>query len=185
MPLARLLLSSNELAPGRVLAFDGGFIAELAIQWFNIAILTAVLVFILYKPVKKFMTNRAARISDEIDAANQTTQQARDLKSNYEGLIANIETEREKILKEAHHLAVDRSDRIIVAAREEAKHLIAKARFEIDADRDNASEEIKRQIIELSTFLAARFVEVSIDEKTQERFVDEALTSWGEATWQS
>jgi F-type H+-transporting ATPase subunit b len=73
----------------------------------------------------------------------------------------------------------------VFAAREEAKHLISKARAEIEADRENASEEVKRQIIELSTFMAGRFVELSIDKESQDKYIEEALADWSDQTWQT
>ena len=173
------------MPPGRVLAFDSVFLVELVIQWMNIAILGAVLILLLYKPVRKFLADRAERIRDELDSANLTTENALKLKANYEKLIANIEVEREDLLTKAHHAAVEKSDRIVFAAREEAKHLIVKAREEISAEKENAAEDIKKQIIELSTFMAGRFIEVSIDKNTQDRYVDEALSDWSGLTWQS
>jgi len=113
-----------------------------------------------------------------LDNADQTNERARELKSNYENLIANIEVERENLLTQAHHAAVDKRDRMIFAAQSEAKHIIVKAKEEIASEKENAAEEIKRQIIELSTFMAGRFIELTIDPQTQDRYVDEALADW-------
>jgi F-type H+-transporting ATPase subunit b len=176
---------SADLPPGGILDFSAGFLVKIGIQWINIAVITFILIKVLYNPVRKFMADRAERIRNELEAANQTSENAVKLKSNYERLIANIETERESLLSQAHHAAVEKSDRIVFSAREEAKHLIIKAREEIASEKENAAEEIKNQIIELSTFMAGRFVEVSIDKPTQDRYVDEALADWSELTWQT
>ena len=186
MPLAQFLLSaSNDLPPGQILDFSPALLVEMGITFFNVAVLTFILIKILYNPVKNFMAKRAERIKNEIDAASQATQEALELKTTYEGHLANIGEERDGLLKEAHHAAIDKSDRIVFAAREEAKHLISKARAEIAAERENATEDMKQQIIELSTFLAGRFVELSIDKDTRDRYVEEALADWSDHTWQT
>jgi len=167
---------------GTILEFNQAFLIRSAIQWLNIILLTAALVYLLYKPVKKYMSDRVARITRDIESARKNNEKAREDKANYERMIANIEEEREEILSEAHHIAVERSDQILLAAREEAKHMLAKAENEIRMERENAAEEIKRQIIELSTLMASRFVEVSIDRKTQESYLDEVLENWREWT---
>ena len=178
MPLTSFLLNAD-VPPGTLLDFSAGFLVKIGIQWINIAIIIVILVKVLYNPIKKFLNDRAERIKNELDNADQVNEKARELKANYESLIANIEVEREGLLTKAHHSAVEKRDRMIFAAQNEARHLIVKAREEIASERDNSAEEIKQQIIELSTFLAGRFIEVSIDQDARDRYVEEALADWG------
>jgi len=182
--LAYLTQTADSMPAGSLVQFDKAFLVRIGIQWFNIILLTAVLIFVLYKPVKKFMTNRIERIKNEIDSARQTNEKAKDLKAEYEKLIADIGEEREKILSQARRVAVERSDQILFAAQEEAKHLLQKAEDEIKLEREKVADDIKMQIIELSSLMASRFVEVSIDKQTQDKYIDEALEKWGEETWQ-
>ena len=165
---------------GSIIEFNQAFLIRSAIQWLNIILLTIVLIYLLYKPVKKFMAERVARITRDIESARKSSEKAREEKAAYEKLLSNIEEEREEILSEAHRIAVERSDQILLAAREEAKHMLVKAEDEIRMERENATEEIKRQIIELSALMASRFVEVSIDRKAQEAYLDEILENWRE-----
>ena len=165
---------------GSILEFNSAFLIKSAIQWLNIILLTALLVYLLYKPVKNYMRGRAERIANDIESARKNNEKSREDKAHYERLIAKIEDEREEILNQAHRIAVERSDQILLAAREEAKHLLAKAEDEIRMERENETEEIKRQIIELSTLMASRFVEMSMDRKTQEYYLDEVLENWRE-----
>ena len=161
-----------------ILEFNKAFLIKSAIHWVNIILLTVVLVYLLYKPVKNFMTGRAARISRDIESARKNNEKVREEKAAYERLIANIEVEREEILNQAHRIAVERSDQILRAAREEAKHLMAKAEAEIRIERENTADEIKRQIIELSVLMASRFVEVSINRTTQDAYLEDMLENW-------
>ena len=183
--LAQATLEAGSMPPGTLVQFDADLLIRIAIQAVNILILTAVLILVLYKPVRKFMHDRAGRIKNDIESARRSNQEAEELRARYQELISNIEKEREEILNQAHRVAVEKSDQILFAAHEEAKYLLTKAESEIKVERENAADDIKMQIIELSTFIASRFVEVSIDRQTQDKYIEEALADWSEYTWQT
>jgi F-type H+-transporting ATPase subunit b len=174
--------AGDSMPGGAILEFNKEFLVRSAIQWLNILLLTAVLIFILYKPVKKYMADRSGRIAKDIESARAYNEKSREEKALYERLITDIEKEREEILNQAHRLAVERGDQILLAAKEEARHLLQKAEEEIRVERENAAQEIKEQILELSLLMASRFVEVSIDKETQDAYVEQALANWGDWT---
>jgi F-type H+-transporting ATPase subunit b len=179
--LDRFFLFAGEgLQEGGVLALDFETLMRGAIQWFNVILLAAILIKILYQPVKKFMADRTERIKNDIDSARLNNEQSMEIKANYQNMLDNIGKEREEILSEAHRLAVKKSDQILFDAQEEAKYLIVKAKDEIKVERENAANEIRTQIIEISNLIASRFVEVSVDQQVQNKFIDEALADWSE-----
>ena len=165
---------------GNVLSLDMELLIRSAMQWVNIALLAVILTFVLYKPVKKFLADRAERIGNDIDSARAGNEQAQKIKADYQRMVDNIEKEREEILTEARRAAVKKGDQIIFDAQEEAKHLLIKANDKIKVEYENAADDIKKQIIEISTLIASRFVEISLDRQTQDRFIEEALADWSE-----
>ena len=179
--LGRVVLSAGEsLPPGGILNFDTQTLVAGGIQWLNIIVLAVIMYFVLYKPVKKFLGDRAERVSDDIDSARLNKEQALGIKADYQKMMDNIDKERDEILSEAYRTAVKRSDQILFDAQEEAKYLIIKAKDEIKIERENAADEIKMQIIEISNLIASRFVEVSVDQQTQDKYIDQALADWSE-----
>ena len=170
---------------GSILAFDLALIFRIGIQWINIGILAFVLVKFLYNPVKNFMAARADRIRDEIDSANQSAEDARILKARYEELIANIHIKEDEIAKERKRASDKDHEILITEAQKEANEYRRKAYEEIEIERKNAAEDIRKQIIEISTLMAARFVAMSMDKETQDKYIAEALADWSERTWQA
>lgn len=168
----------EELPAGTILSFDKDLLIKIGIQLFNVLILTAVLVFILYKPVKKFMAERTERIKKEIEAARGEREDAFDLKEKYERLIEEIEKERDDILLEAHKKAMEKSDQMLFNARREADAMHELALADLEIERENVMDEMKRQMVEISMLVASRFVEVSIDRDTQDRYIEDAFTDW-------
>jgi len=177
--LDRIFLSAGDLG-GSILSFDPELIIRSVIQLFNILLLFGVLGYILYNPVKKFMTDRAARIKEDIDSARLNKEQAIEIKADYQKMIDNIEKEKEEIIGKARRDAQKQSDQMLFDAQEEAKYMIAKAHDEIKVERENAADEIKMQIIEISNLIASRFIEASVDQQTQDQYIDEALADWSE-----
>jgi len=165
---------------GTILHFDKQLLIEIAIYMFNVLLLVGVLSFLLYKPVKKFLNQRHGRIQGDLASAQQLREEAERLKAQYEGMIAGIGEERDEILAGAHKRAVERSDELLFEARREAEVLHTRAAAELELERKNALNDMKEQMIEISTLMAGRFVQVSMDRETQDRYIDEAFADWME-----
>ncbi|WRS26576.1 ATP synthase F0 subunit B [Oscillospiraceae bacterium MB08-C2-2] len=170
--------AAQELPPGTILHLDKKLLIELGIQWVNVLFLTGLLIFILYKPVRKFMSERTARIKTEIEDARHDREEAMQLKEQYGEMIANIEREREEILRLAHKKAMEKSDQLLFEARREADAAYDRTMDELERQRKSMEDEMKKQMIEISMLVASRFVTVSLDTETQNRYIEEALSDW-------
>lgn len=174
------VMAAQAADEGTILSFDKNLIVSLGIMWFNVIVLTAALVFLLYKPVKKFMADRGKRIQNEIETARRQRDEAQDLKEQYERMIASIEDEREEILRQAYKKAMEKSDQMLFNARREADAFYSRALADLEVERQNIQDEMKRQMIDISVLMAGRFVEVSMDRVAQDRYIEEALAEWEE-----
>jgi len=165
---------------GTILHFDKALLIEIGIYMFNVLLLVGVLGFLLYKPVKKFLSQRQGRIQGDLASAQQLRGEAELLKAQYERILADIGEERDELLAQAHKRAVERSDELLFEARREAETLHARAIAELELERKNAFNDMKEQMIEISTLMAGRFVRVSMDRATQDKYIDEAFADWME-----
>jgi F-type H+-transporting ATPase subunit b len=147
-------------------------------QWAQILFTILIINLLLYNPVKQFIAARTARIQDNLDTARQNNDEGSTAKANYEQFMHGVEKEREAIIAEAHRIAVEESEKVLTAAKEEAKQMRVNADLELSADVKGSSDDVKKQIFELSHLMASRFVEVSIDEKKQYQYVNEAVADW-------
>ena len=163
---------------GTILHFDKDLLIEIGIYMFNVLLLVGVLAFLLYKPVKKYLDARGERIAGDIASAEKLREEAMELKATYESILAGVEGEREEILSQARKKAVERSDELLFEARREAEALHARAAAELELERKNALNDMKEQMIEISALMAGRFVRLSMDKETQDRYIDEAFADW-------
>jgi F-type H+-transporting ATPase subunit b len=179
-PVVPVYLAAAAMPPGNILSFDKTLLINMGIQAVNIIILTAILAFFLYKPVVKFMNARTERIRGEIEAARGERGEALEMKEKYEKLIAGIETERDDVLHQAFHRAMEKSDQMIFDARREADLLFERKMQELEAEKKKQADDMKRQIIEIAALMAAKIVEINTDQAVHERLIDEAMTEWME-----
>lgn len=92
-------------------------VTAILLQMLNFGIVLGALTYLLLKPIKKVLDERAARVAEGQKAAEEAVKEK-----------ASIEELKEKVLKEA---------------RAKAKDMLAEARKEVDAKRDEWMEEAK------------------------------------------
>ena len=126
----------------------------------NIAILFLVMRKILFKPVTKFMADRAARIQASIDQAERDKTVAKEILQMYEKKMSNAEADAQEILKTARADAGKEAERIIAGGKAEAENIIANTRKNLEAERRAAMAKFKLEasalVIAASAKLAAR-----------------------------
>ena len=176
-----LLLSS--VPEGRMFALDMQTLGNILIQLFNAILLCAILTFLLYKPVLRFVNNRKARIEGQISQAADDIAKAHDLKAKYEKSLADIQVERNEILESAHKLALEKTNEMLNEAKREATAIKEKASADIQNEREQIGAALRLHIIEVSSAMAGKFVTHSIDDATQSRLFAETLAELEETAW--
>ena len=73
----------------------------------------------------------------------------------------------------------------MAGAKEEARRILERARTEAELERRKMADEVKKEMITLASAMAGKMVSVSLDEKVQEKLVDETLKEIGDDTWLS
>ena len=133
---------------------------------------------------KKDTENHRYGTYEEIEAA-KAKESALEMKEEYDKKLSAVEEESEELMAQARKAAKARESEIISEADAEAHRIITRAEKEASLEKDKVKDEIKQEIVQVATQMAGRFVENSMDEKTQAALVDETLKEMGDATWQS
>ncbi len=178
---AALLLSA--VPEGRVFGLDQQTLIQIGIQLFNACLLAVVLGVVLYKPVKKFMRARADRIGGQLREAQDNMQDAEKIRAEYEKKLLEIDAERLRILEAARLAAAEHSRHIIEDVKREAAEIRRRAHESAKAERERLEEDVRLQIIDISSLMAEKFVAHAMDRSDQDRMFDEAMAQMEEATW--
>jgi F-type H+-transporting ATPase subunit b len=148
-------------------------------------VLAALLTWLLWKPVKRILDERATKIENDLLSAEDSKLTASQLKAKYELMLRDIEVERAAILEEARKLATERRDQIVEAAKGEAAELKARADREIAAAQVQSRDAIHAAIVDISTAMAAKLIEANIDQFSHHDLFEEAMQELESTTFRT
>lgn len=169
----------------RIIGLDQQTLMAWGLQMINTLVMVFVLVKLLYKPVGKFLNARVEKIKNNIMNAENKLKDADSLKVQYEEKMKNIEKERSQILEEARARATSKEREIVEAAKLEAETIKKRAILDVEREQTKAREELKGQVIEISTLMASKYIASSIDTNTQNKLLNEVISELGEVKWLS
>ena len=167
----------------RLLAFDAQMLTNLLLQLTNTLILAAILAYILYNPVKRFMKNRADRIANQILSAQENMKKSETLRAEYEEKLRNIDKQSAEILESSRKRALEKEQQIIQEAKQEALAIKERALKEVEQEEARVKDSMKLQMVEISSLMASKFIQATMDESTQNKLLDEVISDLGEAKW--
>ncbi|MDP9299465.1 MAG: F0F1 ATP synthase subunit B [Actinomycetota bacterium] len=143
------------------------------------AIAFAILFYFMWKwvvpRVNTLLEERRAQIQGQLEAAEQTRQQAERELAEYRKQLANARDEANRIIEEARETAEQFRRDIQAKAEEESRNIVARAQDEIRAERDRVFNELRAQVADIAVTLAGRVVGAELDTKSHERLIDEYI----------
>jgi len=166
-----------------MLGFDKATLLQIFWQWLAIMILFIVLAKLLFNPVREILRKRSQEIETSLDKIEADEKAASELKADYEDKLKSIKAEADKILAHAHTKAVAREDEIVKAANEEAAKIMQRAHLEIKREQEQMKDDIRREIIDVASIMAEKFVQATLTEEQQRVLVNETINEMGDDTW--
>jgi F-type H+-transporting ATPase subunit b len=145
------------------------------VQIVTFVILLVLLRFVAYKPLMRMLDERSKRVKDSLEQAEAVKTQS-----------AKTEEELKKQLEQAGREGQERIERAIKAgedikqkaqtdAKKEAEGLIVRARAEIQQERDEAIDGVRREFADLTVLAAGKVIEKSLDKKEHRDLIDKVL----------
>ncbi|NQU54368.1 MAG: F0F1 ATP synthase subunit B [Bacteroidetes bacterium] len=144
---------------------------------FWMLIIFGIVLFVLrkfaWKPILNALSEREESISTALNSAEFARKEVEGLKADNDKIIVEARREKDIILKEAKEI----KEKIIAEAKEaanlEGQKSIEQARQQIQAEKDAAISEIKKQVAELSIAIAEKVLKKQLSNSgEQEKMVD-------------
>ena len=146
----------------------------------NLVILFLILKKLLFKPVKKIVDKRQKELDAEYRKAEKTQAEADAIKAEWEGKMATAEAEADKIISDAVERADSRNEVMLYESREKADQIIRKAKADIERERKDARETIKKEIVDVSEALSEQIIGREINMDDHRDLIDRAIDRIGE-----
>ena len=171
------------MPPGRVFNIDQQTLIQIVANVINVAVLAAILAFLLYRPVRNILNKRTTKIEGQLTQAEEELEKATELRQKYERRMEDVEREREEILSEARKIAADSGRRLIGDAKKEADSIRERAAANVEMEWERAENEMRTAIIDVSAVMAEKFVSLAIDKETHDRLFEETISDLEGMTW--
>ncbi|GHV89856.1 hypothetical protein AGMMS50268_03590 [Spirochaetia bacterium] len=154
-------------------------IATFLITILNIGILFFILRAILFKPVTKFMADRAKKIEDAIAQAEKDKSQSRQLLQQYEDQLKQAEAEADAIIRSAREHAQQQADRVVAEGKAQAENILANARRQIEAEQQAALVLFKAEAAALVVSAASQLLQRDLNQEDNRRLAGLLLQELG------
>ena len=129
----------------------------------NFLILLGILYLFAYKPILRVMDERADRIRESLEAADRAREEASRSQADTQKQLAEARAEGQKLIDQARDMAERYRGEEQEKARQEAEAFVARAREDIQRERDTAIQEVRAHFADLAIATAEKVIERSLD----------------------
>ena len=141
----------------------------------NFIILFALLSIVAYKPVLKMLEARQAKIRESMEQAEKIRQETARSEEEIKAHLEKARKEGQGVIAQATQIGERLKEEAKQGARQEAESLIAKARTEIQRERDKSIEELRAEFADIAILAAEKVIKETLDKKKHRKIIDEVL----------
>jgi F-type H+-transporting ATPase subunit b len=143
----------------------------------NFLLLLFLLWLVLYKPVTGILDERARRVRESLERAEEVRRQAEQAEADRVTLLAEMRREAEQIRARAE----EQAKRIIAegerSAQEKANRILAEAKADRDSTRQQVLAEVRPQIADLVVMAVDRVTRRALDTQAHRTLIQQFLTT--------
>lgn len=153
--------------------------AEVAVSAVSFLVLLAIMWKFALPPVTNMLDERAAKIRDSLEAAEQTRVEAERLLEGYKQQLAEAREEATHIVEQGRKVADTMKAEIVAKANEERESMLTRARDEIEGQKKAAMAELQAQVADLSVAVAGRVIGKTLSAADHAELIDSFLAEVG------
>ncbi|MFC1987607.1 F0F1 ATP synthase subunit B [Chloroflexota bacterium] len=157
------------------LASLGISLPTLLAQIVNFGILFGLLYLVAYKPIMRMLDERSRKVEEGMKQTEYIKEQAARAEEEYEKRIEAASKEGQDVVGRAIRTGEEVRQQSQQEARDEAESLIAKARAEIQRERDDAIGELRKEFADLTILAAEKVIDHSLDKETHRQLIEKTL----------
>ena len=157
------------------LANLGVSLPTLLAQIVNFVILFGLLYLFAYRPIMRMLDKRSGKIKESMEHTEYIREQAAHAEEEAEKRINAASEEGQKVVARAVRTGEELRQQSQEEARQEADSLITRARVEIQRERDDAIDELRREFADLTILAAGKVIDRSLDKKAHRQLIDKVL----------
>jgi len=144
-------------------------------QIVTFVILLIILRAVAYKPLMRMLDERSQRVKESMDQADSVKEQSARAEEAVKKELEKASREGQERIARAVKAGEDVKQKAQEDARQEAEALITRARAEIQRERDDAINGVRREFADLTVQAAGKVIERSLDKEQHRELIDKVL----------
>ena len=146
----------------------------------NLLIMFLILKKFLYKPLQKVLDARRAAVDEVYSAAEEAKRAAEADQKAWAERMDDANAQADRIVKTAEANAESRKEDILAEANRKAEGILRRAETQAELERRKAAEEIKKEIVDVSSALAEKMLEREISQEDHRALIDSFIDDVGD-----
>jgi len=134
-----------------------------------------ILVFILkkfaWKPILHALKTREETIEYALAAAEKAKAEVEDLNATKVQIMNEAKADRDAMIKEAREIKQNILDEATSKAQEQADKIIASARLQMEREKNEAIQELKKQVAVFSVDIAGKLLEEELETNDKQKAI--------------
>jgi F-type H+-transporting ATPase subunit b len=147
----------------------------LVAQIVNFALLFGLLYLVAYKPIMRMLDERSRRIKESMEQTELIKEQAARAEEEVKKQLEAAGKEGQEVIARAVRTGEEVRQKAQQEARQDAGSLIARARTEIQRERDDAIDELRREFADLTILAAGKVIDRSLDKEAHRQLIEKVL----------
>jgi F-type H+-transporting ATPase subunit b len=144
-------------------------------QIINFVILFGLLYLVAYKPIMRMLDERSRKIKESMEQTEHIKQQAERAEVEAEKRIDAAAKEGQEVVARAVRTGEEVKKEAQQQARDEAEALIARARSEIQRERDEAIDDLRQEFADITIKAAGKVIDRTLDKKAHREIIEKVL----------
>ncbi len=144
--------------------------------WVLFLLTLGVLAWKVFPYIAGGLEERHRKIQEAIDEARRSREEAGDLRDEQRELLEAARREAQEFVDKGKDTADALRKEILADARVQQSNMLEEAKREIQVERDQLVEEVRREAVEISIAAAERLLRTHLDEEENSRLVREYLS---------
>lgn len=153
---------------------------QILISLANLVLIFLIVKKFLFKPVQKLIADRRNAIEHQYAAADEAERAARASREAWENKLQGAHAEADAIVKDATEAAKRRAEQIVGEADAKADGIVKRAHEEAVLERRKATEDMKHEIVEVSTAIAEKMLEREVSKDDHRALIGSFIDTIGE-----
>ncbi|MBN2404611.1 MAG: F0F1 ATP synthase subunit B [Coriobacteriia bacterium] len=154
-------------------------VPEVIVSLISFLILLVVLGKFAFPPVTKMLDERADKIRESLEKAEDTRVEAERLLEEYRVQMAEARGEAAKVIEQGRTIAESMKSEIVAKAKEEAEAEKVKAIEAIKSERAAAMAELQKQVADLSVDVAGKIIGTSLKKEDHAALIERYVAEVG------